>query len=147
MKRLTLTLALLAGSWNTLAATTGELPPEQLRAADKVLAVTNLHRLTDQLILELAQRLPTEKRQPFITLARRTVDMAQIETLTRQHLAEHFTTEELQVLAEFRSTPIGQSITEKLHSFDLRLEAHIQQQVALAVQRLIKQQPASNNGD
>ncbi|MBY4678664.1 hypothetical protein [Marinobacterium arenosum] len=144
MKRLILALTLLAGSWTSHAAATAKPSPEQLRAANQVLAVTNLHSLTEELILELAQKLPTAKRQPFIELARRTVDMEQIESLTRQHLVEQFTSEELRVLAEFRSTPIGQSITEKLHTFDISLKAHIQQQVAQAVKRLIRQQATTS---
>lgn len=144
-KQLSFTAILVASLITPGYAAEPNKSSEHDEAVTALLAVTNLHQLTIDSIDQLANQLPADKRVAFQKLARNSVKADTIEQIAFEQFASQFTTEELKALTEFRSTPIGQSITEKLSRFDHQLTARIKQQIAKTITELVSKRKATEN--
>jgi hypothetical protein len=62
---------------------------------------------------QLANRLPEEKRAQFIYFMERGIDAEKLEKIALDTMVKHFTAEELDALADFYGSPVGESILQK----------------------------------
>ena len=88
--------------------------PEARRAAAlRYMNVSPLAKQMEDGIAELASLLPPRERQQFIEEARRMLPMEKLERAVIDTMVKTFTTNELNALADFYSSPVGRSALDK----------------------------------
>jgi hypothetical protein len=85
----------------------------RLKAAKRYAQVTPLSKMLDSAFENLSKQLPDDKRDAFIEEARSLLDVPKIETSMIELMAKHFTTDELNALTNFYSSPLGKSVMSK----------------------------------
>lgn len=94
-----------------------EQNPAKEAAAQRYLANINLEESFENIYEALGARLPPEHAQAVLLIMRDKVRLDTVHDLVKQALMLHYTTEELEALAEFYSSDVGRSITNKLPAY------------------------------
>ncbi|MCC9624631.1 DUF2059 domain-containing protein [Thalassospira sp. MA62] len=102
-------LAMVAFSNSSFAQDTSEA---RLEAAERYAKIFNLPQMMNETVGQIALTVPENKRQEFIQFMSQALDMQKLETLIS--MTEHFTTNELNALADFYGSPEGVSIVKKM---------------------------------
>ena len=88
--------------------------PEARRAAAlRYMNVSPLAKQMEDGIAELASLVPPREREQFIEEARRMLPMEKLERAVIDTMVKTFTTNELNALADFYSSPVGKSALDK----------------------------------
>lgn len=104
-------LAMVAFSNSTFAQDTSEA---RLEAAERYAKIFNLPQMMNETVGQIALTVPENKRQEFIQFMSQALDMQKLETLIVTSMTEHFTTNELNALADFYGSPEGVAIVKKM---------------------------------
>lgn len=82
-------------------------------AAERYLKVTPMDSMMDDVIEKVAIQLPEEKRDEFKLFMGKYVRNYVLEDAAIQSMIKHFTTAEINALADFYSSPVGRSVIKK----------------------------------
>tara|TARA_B100000315_G_scaffold220849_1_gene223829 strand:- start:1658 stop:2149 length:492 start_codon:yes stop_codon:yes gene_type:complete len=101
----------------------------KLGAAREYWKITGFSTMMDDTIVELANNYPAEIREEFIYLMRRAVNHDAIEEIGIDGVAGVFTLAEIEALAEFYDSELGQSVLKKMPKFLAVIQPAIQAEV------------------
>lgn len=82
-------------------------------AAERYAGTFDFKSMWNGMALEMAKTRPVESRQKFIQLMMRAIDPDRVTQILVNVMVQGFNTEELNALADFYGTPVGQSILRK----------------------------------
>lgn len=129
MKSLIIAAALLL-PFASFAADESELRA----AAERYETVAGIGRMLNDTNQSLASRLPEDKREPFINHMNELVDLEGLRQTALDAMVKHFTVEELDALADFYSTDLGQSILSKFGAYNAEVTPKVMQDVLQAAE-------------
>ena len=129
MYRLAMALCLLVPT-----AVAADDPAELRAAAERYEAVAGIGRMLEDTNTSLASRLPEDKRAPFIARMEELVDKEGLRELALDAMVKHFSAEELNALADFYGTDVGQSILSKFGSYNAEVTPKVMQDVLQAAE-------------
>lgn len=122
--------ALALFPFSVLAADDAELRA----AAERYQAVAGIERMLGDTYQSLAARLPEDKKAEFIELMNELVDSQALRDHSLDQLREFFTTEELNAMADFYGTEIGQSVLGKFGAYNAQVTPKVMQDVLNAAE-------------
>jgi hypothetical protein len=105
-------LAVLGVAGQNAAAT--DTPENRRAAAQRYLDVVSVREFLDNMIGQMSQRVPADKREKFTVAMKQLVPADTVSALMRDGLAKHFTVSELDALSGFYGSPEGKSIMRKM---------------------------------
>ena len=100
----------------TLPAQAQDTAGNRLAAAYRYAKVADVSKLVSDMIQQIALNYPEDKRQRFIQFMN-TMDVLRLETIMVSAMAQHFTVDELELLADFYGSPIGKSVMKKMPQY------------------------------
>ncbi len=100
----------------TLPAQAQDTAGNRLAAAYRYVKVADVSKFLNNMIQQIALNYPEDKRQHFIQFMS-TMDFSHLETVMVSALAQHFTVDELELLADFYGSPIGKSVMKKMPQY------------------------------
>lgn len=138
MRTAVLALLLIAGA----PALAGE-PPDTLEtrmaAAQRYAAAANMPKMLDDSFKAASMNLPEADREKFLALTKKYVKTESLEAMTITAMVKHFTTKELDALANFYGSPEGQSAMAKLGTYMAEVMPQVQAEMLRAVQEMQKE--------
>lgn len=112
-------------------------------AADRYLEHVDLDESMQRIYAALSEHLPGQQGALLIALMQELVRMENLAAHVKQTLMQHYTADELEALAAFYSSELGQSISRKLPEYlndvNLAIQGEAQRALALAVEEIQKQ--------
>lgn len=106
-------------------------------AAQRYLDAVPLDRLMDDVFTNVAKQLPENKRADFIADAKAALNTESLEKIAFAAMVKHFTTEELNALADFYGSKVGASIVSKFGLYMADIMPPLQAEVRRALQELL----------
>jgi hypothetical protein len=94
-------------------------PPEpdtdqtRITAAERYAKAANMQKMMNEAIAQTALQVPEKDRADFIATMKQSIRMDVVESGTILLLVKHFTTDELNAMADFYGSATGQSILSK----------------------------------
>jgi hypothetical protein len=82
----------------------------RVAAAKRYLGVITIEEMMKDLTANIAQKFPKEKRQKFIELMTKHLDLKAIEQIMLDSLVKHFTVKELDARTSFYGSPEGKHL-------------------------------------
>ncbi|WP_147819243.1 DUF2059 domain-containing protein [Salidesulfovibrio onnuriiensis] len=110
MKKVILCLAILLLPTLCFA---GDSDAERLEAAKRYAAVANFDRMMTDVVANIARTMPEKDAKIYVEFMGSLMEDGAFKKTTVILMAKHFTTEELNTLADFYGTEMGQSILTK----------------------------------
>jgi hypothetical protein len=107
---------------------------ERRAAAERYEAIAGIERMLSDTHESLAEQLPEEKRARFIQLMDEMVDSERLRMIALDAMVTHFTAEELNALADFYGSDVGQSILGKFGAYNADVTPQVMQAVLDAAQ-------------
>jgi hypothetical protein len=101
----------------------------RLEAAKRYAKVYNMTKMIHDSINQMANTLPEEKRPRFRYFMEKNIDVDKLEIITLDVMVKHFTTEELNALADFYGSPVGKSILAKFTPFIADIQIPLMQEI------------------
>jgi hypothetical protein len=101
------------------------IPPEQLMAD-----MTN----------KIAATLPAERREGFVKMMTKHLDMARVTAAMRDGMVKSFSADELHALADFYSSPVAKSAVAKMGNYMAEVMPVIMQEVEAAAAKTLQEQ-------
>jgi hypothetical protein len=119
-------------------AVAGDTIDERNKAAERYLNVVPMKNLLDDLTIEMAKSIPGEKREQFIDLMNKRLDVDQLEKITKNSIVKIFTADEINALADFYESEVGKSAMKKFGIYMGEIMPHIQKEIIRAGQEAAK---------
>lgn len=133
MHRLLLAAVLFAGAASAFAQDT---TAAREVAADRYLKVAPMSRMLDDMVSEIGKQLPPEKRASFERDMKLFVRADSLERIARTAMIKHFTTDELNALADFYGSKNGASAMKKFGVYMADVMPEIQAEVQRGIQQI-----------
>lgn len=131
MKKLILCLMILLLSSLCFA---GETDAERLEAAKRYAKVSNFDQMMSDMIRNMARSMPPEEAKVFVEFMGSCMEGGALEKSTVILMAKHFSTDELNALADFYGTEMGQRILKKFGPYMAESQGVIQQFMLKAIE-------------
>lgn len=119
-------------------------PANRLRQADRYLEATPPADLMADMADKVAMNLPPEKRGEFKDLMTKYLDIQAMTEAIKEAMIRNFTAEELQAMADFYGSPVGQSSMKKFGTYMAEVMPLVQAEVVKAYGETIKAQAELN---
>ena len=103
-------------------------------AMERYLRAVPMTKLMEDTYSEMAKQLPSDQRSKFISGMRQIVRVESIERIAKAAMLKHFTTAELNALADFYSSKDGASAVSKFGVYTADVMPLLQQEIQRAVQ-------------
>lgn len=104
----------------------------RIAAARQYVRVAPLKNMIDDSVGEIAKNLPEDQRAQFVHLMTKVIRIELLEDSAVTSLVKHFTVSEINALAEFYGSPVGQSILKKLGKYMADVMPVIQREIIRA---------------
>jgi hypothetical protein len=91
-----------------------DTPVNRANEADRFLAAKPIKEMIPQMVVQIAARMPAEKRPASIEALIKHLDFAALERGMKDTYVKLMTADELKAAADFYSSPLGQSYNKKL---------------------------------
>jgi len=127
---------LLLGLLLVVPPVSADSQAERLAAAKRYVSVAQIGKITEDTVTELARDLPAEQRTKFLEFMHRAVRPEVLEQAAMDSMVKVFTAEELNALADFFGSHIGQSAMSKFGLYMANVMPVIQQEMFRALQQL-----------
>jgi uncharacterized protein len=85
----------------------------RLAAAQRYAKVADMPKMMRESVQQMAQRIPEAERQDFVDFMNGAVRVDVLESGTVVLMTKHFTTDELNAMADFYGSAVGKSILQK----------------------------------
>jgi hypothetical protein len=105
-------------------------------AAERYEATMPIAKMMEESIEQISLSLPANQRILFVAQMRQVVDGRQLQAIALDKMAEVFTAEELDALAAFYGSPVGQTIVTKFPVYMAEVMPVIQRELARAVREV-----------
>ncbi|HZA66921.1 MAG TPA: DUF2059 domain-containing protein [Geminicoccaceae bacterium] len=105
-------------------------------AAERYERTMPIVKVMDESIQQMALSLPNDQRGAFVAQVRQVVDGEQLRLIALDKMTEVFSAEELNALADFYGSPVGQSIVTKFPVYMAEVMPLIQLELARALRKL-----------
>ena len=89
----------------------------------------------DEMVATLAQQVPSNRREEFVTLMRKLVPIDAMQAVTIETMSRHFTVEEIDAMTRFQGSPEGKAIMGKLGAYMGELMPQVQREVLRALEK------------
>lgn len=119
-------------------AVAGDNLEERTKAAERYLRVMPMKKFIDDSTIEMAKQLPEGKREKFITLMDQSINVPELEKITKRAMIKIFTADELNALADFYGSDVGQSAMKKFGIYMAEVMPSIQKELIQAGQQAAK---------
>jgi len=86
-------------------------------ALERYLKAVPVSKMMDGTIVDMAAKLPPAERELFVAAMRKAIDGPRVEAITREAMLKTFTTEEMNALADFYTSPAGASSMRKFGAY------------------------------
>ncbi len=110
-----------------------DTPETRLQAAQRYVAVISMAEQVNDIFAKLSLQVPPEQRDELIAYLHNNISVDRVENIMITEMAKHFTTEELDALADFYSSPIGRSIQQKWDNAIKESQKLVLQEIVAAV--------------
>jgi hypothetical protein len=111
-------------------------PASRRAAAERYEATMPIAKMMEQSIEQISLSLPAKQRNAFIAQMRQVVDGRQLQAIALDKMAEVFMARELDALAAFYGSPVGQKIVTKFPVYMAEIMPVIQRELARAVREV-----------
>ncbi len=108
----------------------------RLIAANRYLKAVPMDQMITETVIELSKQLPAERREEFIRQMKATIQPGHLESIARKAMITHFTTEELNALADFYGSKHGASTMKKFGPYMADVLPSIQAEVQRSLRQL-----------
>jgi hypothetical protein len=105
-------------------------------AAERYEATMPIAKMMEESIQQMAAALPEDQRSTFVAQMEQVVDGKRLRLIALDQMIQVFSTEELDALAAFYGSPVGQSIVTKFPVYIAEVMPLIQLELARAVREL-----------
>jgi hypothetical protein len=105
-------------------------------AAERYEATMPIVKMMEDSIQQMTLSLPNDQRNIFVTQMGQVVDGQQLRTIALDTMVEVFSAEELDALAAFYGSPVGQTIVTKFPVYIAKVMPAIELQLARAIREL-----------
>ena len=85
----------------------------RLKEANRYLTATPPEEMVADMAKNMAKTIPEAKRQEFIDVMTKGLDMESLRKTMVEAMVKHFTVDELKALADFYGSPVGKSAMKK----------------------------------
>lgn len=109
-----------------------DTPENRAREADRYLAATPPRGLIRDISEQMARNLPPENREPFVLLMTKHLDLTELARAMKESMVRHFTANELEALASFYGSEVGQSAMKKYGAYMAEVMPIIQGEIVKA---------------
>jgi hypothetical protein len=116
-----------------------DTPANRRAAAQRYLKAVPAEELVAGTIEQVAAQLPEERRESFKAALRKVINVGQIENITLEAVAKHFTVNEIHALTAFYSSPEGRSISRKFGAYLADVMPAIQKELEEALEEIEKE--------
>ena len=121
----------------TAAAAAEDDIQSRAAAARRYLEAVPISQLIDSTLKEVAKRLPEDKRAEFLSDFRDIFHADAIKEICLEAMAKHFTTDELNALADFYSSRTGASIISKFGPYMADIMPPLQAELRRATEEVL----------
>ena len=108
----------------------------RLAAADRYLKAVPLSIMLEGAYKQIAQQIPLDQRDSYISKLKKTVRVEALEQVARDALTKTFTADELNALADFYESKAGASAMKKFGDYMKQLMPVVQLEIQRAMQEL-----------
>ncbi|HPE59612.1 MAG: DUF2059 domain-containing protein [Thiothrix sp.] len=122
-----------------------DTPQNRLEQAERYLEANPPSVMLQEIALSTTASLPVEARQPFIDMLTKHLDIERLTTGMKTVLVQHFTADELCVLADFYSRAGAKSAMAKMNLYMTDIFPLIQEEMLKARQKAFNPSPDSVN--
>jgi hypothetical protein len=119
-----------------LSAHSQDTSANRLIAANRYLKAVPMDQMITETVIELSKQLPAERREEFIRQMNATIQAGHLESIARKAMITHFTTEELNALADFYGSKHGASTMKKFGPYMADVLPSIQAEVQRSLRQL-----------
>ena len=130
----TITLLALAVA-TAAAAQSPDTTAERRAAAQRYVTTIPSESVFDEMVATLAQQVPSNRREEFVTLMRKLVPIDAMQAVTIETMSRHFTVEEIDAMTRFQGSPEGKAIMGKLGAYMGELMPQVQREVLRALEQ------------
>ena len=110
----------------------------RLLAAKRYAQTMPVSKLLDHMLENIAKSLPANERNIYKNKIMSAIDLPKLEKLLIETMAKHYTTKELNSLADFYESPVGKSILEKAGPCMAEIQMTMWQEVSIATEKYNK---------
>ncbi len=115
-----------------------EIDKEKAAAADRYLETLDAKELFEGTFQALRERLPQQDSKIIVDRLAAEIRYDEVKTILRDAIAKHFTTEELDALAEFYGSDLGKSITKKYPAYITDVNTAVQMEAQRAFKTVLE---------
>ncbi|MDA8325151.1 MAG: DUF2059 domain-containing protein [Nitrospiraceae bacterium] len=108
----------------------------RLKAAKRYLEAVPMSKIMDDTLNAVAQRIPADKRAEFISDMKGAINIDAMEKLALDSMVKVFTAEELNALADFYGSKVGESSMGKMGVYMANVMQEMQKEVFAALRQL-----------
>ncbi len=130
----TMTLLVLAVA-TVAAAQSSDSAAARRAAAQRYVSAIPSESVFDEMVATLAQQVPSNRREEFVTLMRKLVPVDAMQAVTIETMSRHFTVDEIEAMTRFQSSPEGRAIMGKLGAYMGELMPQVQREVLRALEQ------------
>lgn len=123
-------------SINTYAADTEQ---ERYRAALRYLETTPVTQIIDDSVAALSKELPADIREEVILKVKQSIDVPEIEKIMVNGLVKVYTVEEINALADFYGSDVGQRVLSKTGMYLEATMPAVQQEIITSAETVFAQ--------
>ncbi len=117
--------------------------PENRRLqAERYLRVNSPRDIFNNIAKQIRPMLPEAEQQTFMNMLNKYLDMEAVNDKMRTELMNHFTAEEIAVLADFYSLPAAKSAMSKMNVYMSDIMPVVQAEIFKAQQKALRDQQA-----
>ena len=130
------TMTVLALAVATAAAAQSSDSADGRRAAaQRYVSTIPSESVFDEMIATLAQQVPSNRREEFVTLMHKLVPVDAMQAVTIETMSRHFTVDEIDAMTRFQGSPEGKAIMGKLGAYMGELMPQVQREVLRALEQ------------
>ena len=130
----TMTVLALAVA-SAAAAQSADTTVARRAAAQRYVSTIPSGSVFDEMITTLAQQVPSNRRDEFVTLMRKLVPVDAMQAVTIETMSRHFTVDEIDAMTRFQGSPEGRAIMGKLGAYMGELMPQVQREVLRALEQ------------
>jgi hypothetical protein len=130
----TMTLVALAVATAALAQSS-DTTAARRAAAQRYVTTIPSESVFDEMVASLAQQVPSNRRDEFVTLMRKLVPIDAMQAVTIETMSRHFTVDEIDAMTRFQGSPEGKAIMGKLGAYMGELMPQVQREVLRALEK------------
>ncbi|MEZ5460005.1 MAG: DUF2059 domain-containing protein [Steroidobacteraceae bacterium] len=150
MKGAAMRIVMVVALWLLVSAATAaeeavDTPASREVAAERYAKTADLAQMFDQMADQMSRNVPEAQRDVFESAMKKHLRVDMLEAAMKAAMVKHFTTQELDALADFYGSPVGKSAMAKLAVYTADLQPLMVAEVQRAVTEAVKERQATSS--